>query len=100
MTAGTAVANAAGDQPQFGLALTLGGGDVKLIELAGAYAVFANNGTYIPPTPYLKIRDGRGNILYDLQGADKPSSRARCAASSQAHSPAHPWPVENVSSFL
>ena len=79
VNAGTAVANAAGDQPQFGLALTLGGGDVKLIELAGAYAVFANNGTYIPPTPYLKIRDGRGNILYDLNGADKPSSHARCA---------------------
>lgn len=77
--AGTAVADAASDQPQFGLALTLGGGDVKLIELAGAYAVFANNGAVVPPTPYLKIRDGRGNSLYDLTGTDKPATNARCA---------------------
>lgn len=72
----TTFTNPDGSLKQFGLALTLGGGDVKLIELAGAYSVFANQGAYIAPTPYLKIVDGKGNVLYDLNGKDKP--RPRC----------------------
>ncbi|RIK21056.1 MAG: hypothetical protein DCC52_14325, partial [Chloroflexi bacterium] len=43
------------DNPQhYGLALTLGGGEVKLTELTNAYAVFANEGKRAPLTPFLK----------------------------------------------
>lgn len=44
-----------GDEPgRFGLALTLGGGEVTLLELTGAYAAFANGGMRV--TPYA-VRD-------------------------------------------
>lgn len=59
----------------YGLALTLGGGDVKLIELTGAYAVFANQGTRVPPTPFVKIVDGTGQIIYDVSTASKQHSQ-------------------------
>ncbi len=61
----------------YGLALTLGGGEVKLVELTGAYAAFANQGTVVPPTPYSKITDGSGQVLYDVARDSKQA--ARCA---------------------
>jgi len=51
----------------YGLALTLGGGEVSLLELTGAYAVFANNGLRIPPVAILKITDNAGNLIYEYQ---------------------------------
>ena len=33
----------------YGLSLTLGGGEVSLLEMTGAYAVFANGGRRMPP---------------------------------------------------
>ncbi len=59
------------DPSQYGLSLTLGGGDVTLLELTGAYAVFANQGVRVPITPFLKITDSTGKVLYDLK-ADPP----------------------------
>lgn len=61
----------------YGLALTLGGGEVKLIELTNAYATFDNGGRYLAPTPYMKIVDGKGETVYDLTTAQKVN--ARCA---------------------
>jgi len=52
----------------YGLSLTLGGGEVRLLELTGAYAVFANGGVRVPPTPILRIEDSRGNVLVDNSG--------------------------------
>lgn len=51
----------------YGLALTLGGGDVSLLEMTGAYAVIANNGLKIPPVAILKISDYAGNVIYEYQ---------------------------------
>ncbi|MGE5140137.1 MAG: transglycosylase domain-containing protein, partial [Rudaea sp.] len=53
------------DPSRYGLALTLGGGEVKLTELTNAYSVFADQGKYVPLTPYLKIVDGQGNTILD-----------------------------------
>ncbi len=47
----------------YGLALTLGGGEVSLLEMTSAYAVFANNGQRQPPVAILKITDFSGNII-------------------------------------
>jgi hypothetical protein len=55
--------------PDYGLALTLGGGEVSLLELASAYAVFANNGQHIPPVAILKIEDFEGNIINEYKPA-------------------------------
>ncbi len=51
----------------YGLALTLGGGDVSLLELTGAYSVLANNGRLIPPYSIDRIVDRFGNIVYEHQ---------------------------------
>ncbi len=51
--------------PSYGLALTLGGGEVKLLEMTGAFATFANEGVLMEPTPILRIEDSRGNVLVD-----------------------------------
>ncbi len=39
----------------YGLSLGLGGGEVTLLELTGAYAAFANNGQLVPPVAITRI---------------------------------------------
>ena len=51
------------DADRFGLALTLGGGEVRLLDLTTAYAVFANGGWRVEPTPILQISDAGGNVI-------------------------------------
>lgn len=43
------------DPDRFGLALTLGGGEVKLLELTAAYAAFANQGKRVEPRAILSV---------------------------------------------
>ena len=47
----------------YGLSLTLGGGDVSLIDMTSAYSVFANGGQRMPPVAILRITDFAGNII-------------------------------------
>jgi 1A family penicillin-binding protein len=47
----------------YGLPLVLGGGDVKLIEIALAYGIFANDGYKNNLSSVLKITDKDGNII-------------------------------------
>ncbi len=51
----------------YGLSLTLGGGDVSLLELTSAYSVFANAGKRVPPVAILKITDYSGKVVYEYQ---------------------------------
>lgn len=51
----------------YGLSLTLGGGDVSLIDMTSAYSVFANGGQRMPPVSILKITDFAGNIIYEYK---------------------------------
>lgn len=48
---------------RYGLTLVLGGGEVTLLEITGAYGVFANDGERNPTTPILEVRDARGKTL-------------------------------------
>ncbi len=52
-----------GDPNQYGLTLVLGGGEVRLLDLTSAYAVFANDGVKNPPTGILEVVDARGNVF-------------------------------------
>ncbi len=52
------------DSERFDLALTLGGGEVRLLELTAAYAAFANGGHRVEPILILEVRDHEGNLLY------------------------------------
>lgn len=51
------------DPNQYGLSLVLGGGDVTLLEMTGAYATFANQGQFVPPVAILEVQDANGNVL-------------------------------------
>jgi penicillin-binding protein 1C len=51
----------------YGLSLTLGGGEVSLLEMTGAFSVFANGGKRIPPVSILKIFDYTGKQVYDYK---------------------------------
>lgn len=51
------------DRSRFGLSIVLGGGEVKLLEHAVAYATYANEGIYHAPFAILKIEDKDGKIL-------------------------------------
>lgn len=55
------------NQPErYGLSLVLGGGEVKPIEMAGAFAAFADSGTYHNPTSIIKVEDHTGKVLYNF----------------------------------
>ncbi|MBZ0276300.1 MAG: transglycosylase domain-containing protein, partial [Anaerolineae bacterium] len=55
------------DASRYGLSLTLGGGEISLIEMANAYSVFANQGVYVPTTAILCVLDNDDNILYQYE---------------------------------
>jgi penicillin-binding protein 1C len=52
-------------RPYYGLALTLGGGEMKPLDLTAAYATLANGGLSMPPTPILWVETTGGEVLID-----------------------------------
>lgn len=59
------------NRDDYGLSLTLGGGDVTLLEMTKAFATFANLGREVTPIGVLKIVDRQGQIVYE---APQPTS--------------------------
>ena len=55
------------DESRYGLSLTLGGGEVKMTEMATAFGVFANGGDRIDLIPILKIEDSQGRVLEEFK---------------------------------
>jgi 1A family penicillin-binding protein len=51
------------DPSQYGLSLTLGGGEVMMTDMATAFGVFANQGYRVDLHPILKVTDRKGNVL-------------------------------------
>ncbi len=58
------------DAGEYGLTLVLGGGEVRLLDMVGAYGTFATNGMHRPHTPILKIQDEEGTLFEEYQ--DRP----------------------------
>jgi 1A family penicillin-binding protein len=48
---------------RFGLSVTLGGGEVKLLDLTNAYATLAASGMHHEPVSILKVEDKTGKVL-------------------------------------
>jgi membrane peptidoglycan carboxypeptidase len=48
---------------RLGLSVTLGGGEVRLIDLISAYSSFANNGLKTEPVAILEVKDQKGKTL-------------------------------------
>jgi 1A family penicillin-binding protein len=59
------------DPERYGLSLTLGGGEVRMTEMAEAFGVFANLGYKMPLQPILKVTDSSGKTLQEYHA---PSS--------------------------
>ena len=84
------------DPNPYGLALTLGGGEVSLLELTSAYASFANGGLFVEPYAIERIADKNGKILFQANqpicvGAGSPCpSPTTCVG---AGSPCPPPPT-------
>jgi len=52
------------DSGRYGLALTLGGGEVRLLDMATAYGAFANGGLRVEPVAVTRVTDARGQLRY------------------------------------
>jgi len=55
------------NRSDYGLSLTLGGGEISLMELTSAYGVFANEGRMMPAVAISKIVDHTGHVVYEYE---------------------------------
>jgi penicillin-binding protein 1C len=55
------------DNMQVDLSITLGGGEVRLLDLVQAYAIFPNGGYYVEPSLLLSVTARDGEVLYEWQ---------------------------------
>jgi penicillin-binding protein 1C len=53
------------DPSRYDLSLTLGGGEVRLLDLTAAYAAFADGGRRVDPVAVLRVEDSAGAVLYE-----------------------------------
>lgn len=56
----------------YGLSLALGVAEVRPVEMASAFGVFANNGIRHEINPVLKISDSADKVLYEYKPEDDP----------------------------
>lgn len=52
------------DPDNYGLSLTLGSGEIPLIQMTNAFSAFANNGIKSEIVSILEIKDKKGNVIY------------------------------------
>lgn len=57
------------DASVYGLSLTLGGGEVSLLELTNSYAVFSNDGLLVEPQAILCILNSDKEIVYQFENS-------------------------------
>jgi len=55
------------DRQRFGLSLTLGGGEVKMVDLTVAYGTLANLGQKVNLSPILQVSNYRGKVFSGYQ---------------------------------
>ncbi len=59
------------DIDKLGLSLVLGGGEIKMVEHANAFSIFAREGELHPVSSILKVEDKHGNILEEFRDRKK-----------------------------
>jgi penicillin-binding protein 1C len=55
------------DADRLGLAVTLGGGEVRLLDLTAAFGVFANGGRQVEPAAILRVERAGGEVIEQWQ---------------------------------
>lgn len=71
---------------RYGLSLSLGGGEVRLIDLTAAYSAIGSGGRLAEPYAVARVRDGAGRILYERAAA----------AARRVLSPQHAYLLANI----
>lgn len=61
------------DDSRFGLSLTLGGGEVTLLDMATVYGTLANQGKRVDVSPILSITDFSGKVYFEKK--ESPSTQ-------------------------
>jgi membrane peptidoglycan carboxypeptidase len=80
----------------YGLSLTLGGGDVSLLEMTGAYAVLANGGRRVAISPIGCVLDGEGEAIWIGEGAGEIRACAQAKALPETAAVVTPAPHQDV----
>ena len=95
------------DLDYYGLSLTLGGGEVWLLDMVYAFSVFANGGTMmgqptdnprpgyrqVDPVALLRVEDPEGNVLMEY---NRPEARSVVLADGRELSPQEAFLLTNV----
>ena len=59
------------EQPSdYGLSITLGGAEVKMIDMMAVFGTLANGGERVDINPLLKVSDGKGNVLEEKRDVE------------------------------
>ncbi len=53
------------DSSSYGLSLTLGGGEVTMLEMTNVFGSLANNGELVPVNPIIEVKDYLGHTVED-----------------------------------
>jgi len=93
-----------GSASQYGLTIVLGGGEVRLLDLTGAYAAFANDGMKNTPNGILEVDDAQGNVLSSFSPDSSqvlPANIARDMSAMLSDAPARypEYPLDSPLSF-
>lgn len=59
-----------GDRSNFGLAIVLGGAEVKLLDHTSAYGIYAADGVYHEPVAILKVTDSAGTVVEEWKESE------------------------------
>ncbi|HEY9088145.1 MAG TPA: transglycosylase domain-containing protein [Anaerolineaceae bacterium] len=57
-------------RPDYGLSLTLGGGEVTVLDMTSAFGVFANGGQRLAPVAITRITDYNGNVVMEYSSPE------------------------------
>lgn len=74
------------DEGRYGLSLTLGGGEVTMLEMAEVYGTLANSGRHLDLLPVLEITDYTGRVI----------EKNRPKGGYQAIKPETAWIITNI----
>lgn len=75
----------------YGLSLTLGGGEVPLLEMVEAYGALANNGWRAYPYAVARITDRNGNVI-----CQHPATPEEAAATPPCEAPPENWGAQII----
>jgi penicillin-binding protein 1C len=67
------------DPTHYGPSLTLGGGEVKMLDLATAYGVLADAGQRVDLNPILEVRNRSGQVLESVKSREISADQAQKA---------------------